>query len=59
MTIKPFANNAAVVDAMRAGTSGNGVYFAPQGLFAAVSFTPNIADKTQALGPNLVKQVVT
>jgi hypothetical protein len=58
MTIKPFTNNAAVVDAVRAGTSGNGVYFAPQGLIAAVSFTPDMADKTKAMGGNLVKQAV-
>ena len=58
MTIKPFSNNAAVVDAMRAGTSGIGVYVAPQGLLAAVSFTPDMADKTKAIGGNLTKQAV-
>ena len=58
MTIKPFTNNAAVVDAVRAGTSGNGVYFAPQGLVAALSFTPDMVDKTKAMGGNLVKQAV-
>ena len=58
MTIKPFTNNAAVVEAIRAGISGNGVYFAPQGLVAAVSFTPDMADKTKAMGGNLVKQAV-
>lgn len=57
-TIKPFTNNAAVVDAIRANTSGNGMYIAPQGITAAVSFTPDMADKTQAMAPNMVKQLV-
>jgi len=55
-TIKAFTNNGAVIDAIRANSSGNGVYVAPQGLVAAVSFTPDLADKTKAMGGNLVKQ---
>jgi hypothetical protein len=55
-TIKPFTNNGAVVDAIRAGTSGNGVYYSPQGLVAAVSFTPDLADKSTAMAGNLMKQ---
>ena len=58
MTIKPFTNNATVVDAIRANTSGNGVYASPQGVIAAVSFTPDMADKTTAMGGNLMKQAV-
>ncbi len=58
VTIKPFTNNGAVVDAIHAGTSGNGVYFSPQGIVAAVSFTADMADKTKAMGPMMVKQVV-
>jgi hypothetical protein len=57
-TIKTFTNNAAAVDAIRANTSGNGVYTAPQGIIAAVSFTPDVADKTKAMGPNMAKQMV-
>lgn len=57
-TMKPFTNNAAVVDAIRANTSGNGVYASPQGILAAVSFTPDMADKTKAMGGNMAKQVV-
>jgi hypothetical protein len=55
-TIKAFTNNGAVIDAIRANSSGNGVYVAPQGLVAAVSFTPDLADKTKAMGGNLAKQ---
>lgn len=57
-TLKPFTNNAAVVDAIRANTSGNGVYISPQGITAAVSFTPDMADKSKAMGGNMAKQVV-
>ena len=57
-TIKAFTNNGAIVDAIRANTSGNGVYTAPQGIVAAVSFTPDMADKTKAMGGNLAKQFV-
>jgi len=57
-TVKPFTNNAAVVDAIRANTSGNGVYASPQGIVAAVSFTPDMADKSKAMGGNMAKQVV-
>ena len=58
MTLKEFTNNAAAVDAIRANTSGNGVYIAPQGITAAVSFMPDMADKTKAEGANLAKQFV-
>lgn len=57
-TQKAFTNNGTVVDAIRANTSGNGVYIAPQGITAAVSFTPDMADKTKAMGGNMAKQVV-
>ena len=34
------------------------MYTAPQGIIAAVSFTPDVADKTKAMGPNMAKQMV-
>ena len=52
------SNNAAVVQAIHAAAPANGVYFSPQGVLAAVSFTPDMADKTKAMGGNLVKQAV-
>jgi hypothetical protein len=58
-TLKPFTNNGAVVDAVRANTTGNGVYIAPQGITAAVSFTPDMADKmTATMAPNMIKTLV-
>ena len=57
-TIKEFTDNAAVVQAVHAAAPANGVYMSPQGILAAVSFTPDMADKTKAMGGNLVKQAV-
>jgi hypothetical protein len=55
-TMRPFTNGAAVVQAIRAGAPENGVYFSERGILAAVSLTPDLADKSQAMGPNFVKQ---
>lgn len=57
-TMKEFTNNAAVVEAIHAGAPTNGVYFSPEGVLAAVSFTPDMADKTKAMSGNLAKQAV-
>ena len=57
-TVKEFTNNAAVVQAIHAVVPVNGVYSSPEGIVAAVSFTPDMADKTKSMGPNLVKQIV-
>jgi hypothetical protein len=58
-TLREFTNNGAVVDAVRANTTGNGVYMAPQGITAAVSFTPDMADKTKTtMVPNMLKTLV-
>jgi hypothetical protein len=58
-TIKEFTNNDAVVQAVRAGAPENGMYYSHQGIIAAVSFTPDMADKSKApMTANLVKQVV-
>jgi len=55
-----FQNGAAVVEAIRANTpGGNGIYFAKEGLFAAVQFDPRIPDRTQNIGPMLLKEVLT
>ena len=57
-TMRAFQNNDAAVRAIRAQTPENGVYFAPQGVLAAVSFTPDLADKTRAMGVMLVRQLL-
>ena len=60
-TMREFANAPSVVEAIKAGGAENGMYFANQGLLAAVSFTPDMADKTSGafIGPMLAKQLVT
>jgi hypothetical protein len=54
-----FKDERAVVQAIQANTSGNGVYFAKQGILAAVAFTPDMRDKSQNLTPNLVFQFLS
>jgi hypothetical protein len=51
------AANNTVVQALRANAPVNGVYVSNQGVLAAVSFTPDLADKTQLMGSMLGKQV--
>ena len=60
-TMTEFTNAPQVVSAIRAGAPQNGMYFAGQGVLAAVSFTPTMADKTSGefMGPMLAKQFVT
>ena len=49
--------NDAVVQAVRAAAPENGVYFSGQGILAAVSMRPDLADKTQMMGPMMAKQI--
>lgn len=57
-TMSEFQNNAAVVQAIKAAAPTNGVYYSNQGIIAAVSFTPDMADKTKiSMVPNLSKQL--
>src|SRR2546423_13028687 len=46
-TMSEFQNSAAAVQAIKAAAPTNGVYFANQGILAAVAFTPDMADKTK------------
>jgi hypothetical protein len=57
-TVKAFTDNAAAVQAIRVVAPTNGVYTSPEGVVAAVSFTPDMADKTKSMGPNMGKQIV-
>jgi hypothetical protein len=57
--LNAFRNKSAVMDAIKANAPHNGVYFLGQGVWAAVSFQPDLADKTQNMGPYLVKEVFT
>ncbi|MBI3661991.1 MAG: hypothetical protein HY234_02935 [Acidobacteria bacterium] len=57
--VRAFSNDAALVQAVRANAPVNGVYFAGQGVFVAVSFLPDMADKTKDLAPMLKTQFLT
>lgn len=57
-TITTFKDNAAAVTAIQAVAPTNGVYVAPQGVVLAQSFTPDLADKSKTMGPNMAKQLV-
>ncbi|MDB4869369.1 MAG: hypothetical protein JWL97_373 [Gemmatimonadales bacterium] len=57
-TVKAFTSDAAAVQAIRVVAPTNGVYAAPEGILAAVSLTPDMADKSKSMGPNMAKQIV-
>jgi hypothetical protein len=57
-TVKAFTDNTAAVQAIHVVAPTNGVYASPEGILAAVSFTPDMADKTKSMGPNMLKQIV-
>ncbi len=57
-TMTQFKDNATAAQAIRAQAPTNGVYFAPQGVLLAVSLTPDLADKSKSMGPNMTKQFV-
>ena len=57
-TMREFANNDAVVQAVRANAPEGGVYFSPQGILASVALTPNLADRTALIGQMLGTQFV-
>ena len=56
-TLSSFTDHAAVVRAIQANASRNGVYFAPEGLVAAVSFVPGVADKSKDMTGMLARQM--
>ncbi len=56
-TINKFADNSGAVKAIQAIAPTNGVYYAEQGALVMQSFTPDLADKSKAMGPNLGKQI--
>jgi uncharacterized membrane protein YgdD (TMEM256/DUF423 family) len=51
-----FTDEPLLIEAIRGHTTGNGVYFASRGVFAAIAFRPDFADKTLNLAPNLIIQ---
>ncbi len=55
-TMRAFADNAGALQALRSVAPANGVYFAPQGVLAAISLTPDLTPKV--MGPMLERQAV-
>ena len=53
---KQFRDAQAVVETVRANTTTNDIYMAPQGLFVAVAMRPDLSNRLQALGPHLAGQ---
>jgi len=58
-TLREFENAPHVIDAIRSGAPENGMYFAGEGVLAAVSFTATLTDKTatEFMVPMLIKQL--
>ena len=56
--LSQFKDATAVNQTIRANAPANGVYFTPQGILAAVSFAPDMGDKTRNMAPALIKQLV-
>ena len=54
-----FKDEKAVVEVLKANAPSNGTYFAAQGVVAAISFTPDMADKTQNITPLLIREFVS
>ena len=57
--VTPFKDGQAILNAIRAQAPHNGMYYEPRGILVAVALTPDLADKTQAMGPNLGVEFVT
>jgi hypothetical protein len=53
---KQFRDPNAVVETIRANTSGNDIYAAPQGLFVSVSLRPDLSNRIQNFGPRIAGQ---
>ena len=58
-TMHEFANSDSLARTIRAAAPTNGVYWSKQGVLAAVSMTPDLADKTSSafMAPMLGKQL--
>lgn len=57
-TMRSFTDSNAVVQAIKANAPTNGVYVEMRGIVAAVSFTPDMKDKSALLGLMLGRQFV-
>lgn len=57
-TMRSFADSNAVVQAVKAQAPENGLYVDARGIVAAVSFQPDMTDRSSLLGPMLGKQLI-
>ncbi len=57
-SMKRFTDNQAVVETIKANAPENAVYFSPEGLFAVVSFLPDMSDQTQDITADIARQLV-
>lgn len=55
-TYRSFTDSNAVVQAIKAGAPENGMYIDIRGVVAAVSFTPDMRDKSTLVGPMIARQ---
>lgn len=57
-SVKEFKDTQAVVQCLRANAPENGVYLAGEGVLAAVSLRPDLADQSQDLTGRLITEFV-
>ena len=58
LAMKTFANDSAAVRSIHAAAPANGLYFSPRGVLMVTAFTPDLADKSAAMGTPLARQLV-
>ena len=56
--LKDFSDPQPMLEALKAHTSGNGVYLDLHGVFAAVNLRPDMSDQSDLFGPRLVIQLL-
>lgn len=58
-TMAAFKDSQTVLEVLGENTKGNGIYFAGEGIFTAVSLLPDRSDRTQNMSGNLAIQLLT
>ncbi len=57
--VQRLKSDQPVMDAVKAQTNGNGVYYDPRGIFLTLRLRPDGSDMTQNMGEYLVKECIT
>ena len=55
---RPFKDADAVVQTIRANTSGNDIYATPKGLFVSVALRPDLSNRLVSIGPHFAAQFI-